>query len=296
MKTNSCFFLNMILCFGCIVSVGAQNLLEKLDKEYPNTPQYESSAFKGTRISIGQSVENRRAGVLQIMTMNRSWNLPNANAQRFVADKWSSRIGVEYGITDKLSTGAGWTSLDDVYNGYIKYNLMRQYQKSIQQPISISFFQNMSYKGDLRLPNTNTPFKGRTAFTSQLLIARKFTPAFSLQIAPTFIHRNASGLPEDAVNHFALGFGARYKLGGHVSLVSEYYYVANPLRSRPTYGAFALGVNWDVRFLLLQFQMTNTRGMVEDDFILQTPNNFNTNDGNFVFGVNAIFALHLQKK
>ncbi len=295
MKNNNYLLIHLSLLLGCMVSAGAQDLLETLDKEYPTTPQYTSSTFKGTRISIGQSVENRKAGVLQLMALHRSWNLPNAGAQRFVADKWSSRLGFEYAITDRWTTGGGWTTLDDVYDGYLKYNLMRQYQGGWKQPVSVTLFQNISYKGNLRLPDGVSAFDERSAFTSQLLIARKFTPALSLQISPTVISRNQSALAEDPSLHFALGFGARYKLGGHVSLVSEYYYVANPLVSRTTFGAFALGVNWDVRFLLLQFQMTNTRRMVADGFILQTPNNFNTRDGNFVFGINAVFALHLKK-
>ena len=81
-----------------------------------------------------------------------------------------------------------------------------------------------------------------------------------------------------------------------MSLVSEYYYVVNPLKSKKTYGAFALGVNWDVRYLLLQFRLSNARSMVEDGFILNTQNNFNTQDGNLVFGFNAVFSFFLKQK
>ena len=294
MKNNLLFTLLSVV-FGSIFSINAQDLLVTLDSEYPNVPQYEISTFKATRISIGQSVENRKKGVLQLMALNRYWNIPNKEVQSFVADKALTRFAFEYALTDNLTTGGGWTTFLGVYDGYFKYNLIRQRKQTKESPLSVTLFQNVSYRNDRAIPNNNVGFRDRLAYTSQILLAHKFTPKFSMQISPTFIHRSFFTAEEDDKNHFALGFGGRYKIADHVSLVSEYYYVANPLKSRDTYGAFSLGVNWDVRFLQLQFQMTNTRNPVEDGFILQTPNNFNTDDGNFVFGFNAIFSLHLIK-
>ena len=287
----------LCMFIGVFTSLNAQSLLETLEKEYPNKPQYELSTFKATHLAIGQSVENRRAGVLQLMTMNRFWNTPNPNTQSFIADKWNSRIGLEYGVTDRLTAGGGWSSFEKIYDGYFKYNLIRQL-KNNKKPVSVTLFQNSSYTEKGSLFNKNKALdklSNRLAFTSQVLIARKFTPEFSAQITPTFVHRNTP-ISEDPNNQFALGFGGRYKIKPHVSIVSEYYYVANPLTSSDTYGAFALGVNWDVRFLMLQFQMTNALSMVEDRFITQTKKNFNTNDGNFFFGFNAVFTIHTKEK
>lgn len=136
-------------------------------------------------------------------------------------------------------------------------------------------------------------FFDRTAFTTQLLIVRKIDPSFSLQVSPTFVHRSSSSSPLSDNNHFAVGFGGRYKVAHHVSIVSEYYYVANELESIETFGAFALGLNWDVKDLLLQFTMTNNQIFTEDTFITQTSRNFNFKDGNFFFGFNATYFIQL---
>ena len=286
---NKLFFLHFVWLFiGCYSTVNAQSLLETLEKEYPDKPQYELATFKVTRIAIGQSIENRKKGVLQLMFTNRYWNIPNTRIQTFVADRWGARMGAEYGLTDKLTTGAGWTTLEDVFDGYFKYNLFRQ-RKNVKNAVSVSLFQNLSFANK----DTSLGFSDKLAFTSQVLIARKFTPELSLQISPTFIHRNLAATG-DSNSHFALGVGGRYKVKPHVSVVSEYYHVANPLKSVDTYGAFALGINWDIRYLMLQFYMTNARSMVEDRFIIQTPNAFNSDDGNFVFGFNAIITLHTK--
>ena len=100
----------------------------------------------------------------------------------------------------------------------------------------------------------------------------------------------------DDTSHFAMGIGGRYRIGGHVSVSSEYYYLANPITSVTTFDAFAIGVNWELTDLMLQFHLTNTPNMAEDAFITQTRNNFNTRDGNLFFGFNATFILHFKKE
>ncbi len=297
-KTHLLVYFSVMLGFG--TSMNAQDLLDTLDKEYPDTPQYEFATFKASRISIGHSVETRKKGILEIQAFSRFWNIPNYRGQSFIADKLSTRLALEYGISDRLTLGAGGTTLDGVFDGFLKYKLIRQRSDGKGSPLSITLFQNGSYRSKRNRPfpdvNRFDEFSDKLAFTSQLLLARKFTPQFSMQISPTYIHRSSSVFNEDPNHQFAVGIGGRYKLDGHVSIVSDYFYVINPLESINSYDAFSLGVNWELSDVMLQFQLTNTRSMVEDAFITQTPNNFNFKDGNFVFGFNAIFVLHLSQK
>ena len=81
-----------------------------------------------------------------------------------------------------------------------------------------------------------------------------------------------------------------------MSITSEWYYLSNPLNSIQTYDSFALGVNWELTDLMLQFILTNTPFMAEDGYITQTRNNFDTRDGNLYFGFNATLVLHLKKQ
>lgn len=302
MKNNAHFLFCFFILIGFNTSIYAQDLLETLDKEFPDTPKYEMSTFKTTRIAIGHSIENRKKGVLEIRTMSRFWDIPNNDAgQSFFVDKISTRVSLEYGITDNLTFGAGGTTFDGIFDGFLKYKLVRQQKDTRKSPFSVTLFQNASYRSKrfrsiFTNINKTEEFSDKLAFTSQLLIAHKFNPKFSAQIAPTFVHRSSSAFGEDPNNQFAVSIGARHKLGGHVSIVSEYYYLINPLKSIDTYDAFALGINWELSDVMLQFHMTNARSIVEDAFITQTRNNFNFNDGNFHFGFNATFILHFKNK
>ncbi len=280
-------------------SINAQSLLDKLDKEFPEKPIYVIAAFKTTRIGLGHSIETRKKGALEISLYNRYWNIPNFEGQRFLADVVSTRYGLDYSFSDNFTFGLGYTNHDKITDGFVKHKLLKQRENSKKRFISITLVQGFSHRNsentneDIYEPITSS---NKYAFTSQVLIARKINSELSLQISPTFIHKEASSLNSDPNNQFAIGFGGRHKIGSHASIVSEYFYVANPLKSVQTYNAFMVGVNWELSHLLLQFQVTNARNFVEDTFISQTKNNFNAKDGNFHFGFNATFVLQTKKK
>ena len=277
--------------------VAQKGLLEILDEEQQDNPQYTLATFKATRISFGHSVETRKKGILEVSVANRFWNTPSRYSQSFGADKMNSRIALEYGINDRFSTGFGGSTWDGLFDAYLKYRIIRQRDDKEGSPISFTLFQNASYDSNAYLDSyMDDGFGNRLSFTTQALIARKFTSDFSLQIAPTFVHKGLRFSEEDSQNHFALGFGGRYKLGGHLSFVSEYYAVFNPIKSADTYGPFSIGVNWELGDVMLQFMLTNASHIVEDAFITGTRYNFNFKNPNLNFGFNATYVIHFNRK
>lgn len=277
--------------------LAGQKLLDKVEEQSKDITLYTLASFKSTRIAIGQSVETRKKRILEIHVNNRFWNTPAETSQGFVADRMSTRFGLEYGITDRLTFGVGGTTWDGIFDGFLKYRLLWQREDSAGSPISITLFQNASYRSKSYLSlSPFDDFPSRMSYTSQMAIARKFNPSFTLQLTPTFVSRGSLLFNDDPQNQFAIGIGGRYKLGNHVSVVSEYYYVLNPIISVNTYDAFALGVNWEMSDVILQFNMTNARSMVEDAFITQTRNNFDFRDGNFNFGFTFTYVLHFGRK
>lgn len=289
------FFLILVLAINGLMA--QKGLLDILDEEQQDSPQYTMATFKATRISYGHSVETRKMGILEVSVANRFWNTPSPYSQSFGADKMNARIALEYGISDRLSTGFGGSTWDGLFDGYLKYRLIRQRSDKEGSQFSITLFQNASYNSEgITAPNTNDNFSSRFSFTSQALIAKKFTSDFSFQIAPTFVHKGLRFLDADPKNYFALGFGGRYKLGGHLSLVSEYYQVFNPKESYDTYGPFSIGANWELGDVMLQFMLTNASHIVEDAFITRTRYNFNFKNPNLNFGFTATYIIHFNRK
>lgn len=301
MKINSIYQSILIAFVFVSSSINAQGLLDKLANEFPDKPVYEIATFKTTRVGLGQSIETRKQGTLQISIYNRYWNIPNFKGQRFLADKVSTRFGFDYAITDDFTIGGGYTNFDKIYDGFLKYKLLKQRKKWKKMPISLTLVQGVSYrdieKVDPWAVEQGIITNNNYALTSQVLIARKINPVLSLQIMPTLINTINNTFEEsDPNSHFALGFAGRHKISNHAAVVSEYYHVTNPLNSVETYNTFMVGVNWEMSYILLQFHMTNARNFAEDTFITQTTNNFNAKDGNFHFGFNATFVLNTKKK
>ena len=298
MKNKDIFKILIVFFVGIGSSLNSQNLLDKLNKEFPDAPVYEIATFKTTRIGLGHAIETRKKGTLEISLYNRYWNIPNFEGQRFLADVVSTRYGLDYSFSDNFTFGLGYTNHDKITDGFAKYKLLKQRQNSKKGFISITLVQGFSHRNSENVTETiyeQTTTSDKYAFTSQILMARKLNPNFSLQITPTFIHRKTSSLADETNNQFAIGFGGRHKIGGHTSIVSEYFYVSNPLKSMDTYNVFMVGVNWEVSDLMLQFQITNARNFAEDTFIAQTRNNFNSKDGNFHFGFNVTLVLPTKK-
>lgn len=272
----------------------SQSLLDEVEKEVTVQKTFAEATFKTTVLALGQSVQTRKSGTLEISANSRFWNIPQ-RTQGFLADRMSTRFGLSYAVSDRLTSGFGVTTFDGILDGSLKYKIFKQVSQGEGSPFTVTLFQNMNVRTNPnRSINTSNSFSEKLSFTTQALIARKFTRNLSFQLSPTYIHRNSSIADGDDTDHFALGIGGRYRLGGHVSISSEYYYLANPVNSLTTFDAFAIGVNWELTDLMLQFHLTNAVSIAEDAFITQTRNNFNTRDGNLFFGFNATYVLHFK--
>lgn len=298
MKIKTPIILFLLLVTNNLV-IFSQDLLEKLDKEYQEKPVFEIATFKTTRIAMLQSVETRKKGALELSIYNRYWNVPNTRSQSFLADRLCRRFGLNYSFTDNFNVGFGYTNMDKVADGFLKFKILKQHQNSNKVPFTVTFLQNFSRR---EVMDTQITTFGNNlndylfAYSTQLLVARKMNQHLSLQLAPTILGRFADITTDNPNTQFAIAAGGRYKISGHASVVAEYYYIANPLKSPETFRPFLVGLNWEVSDLMLQFHLTNARSFTEESFISQTANNFNFKDPNLHFGFNMTLLLHTKKQ
>jgi opacity protein-like surface antigen len=222
----------------------------------------------------------------------------------FGLDNANTRLGLDYGITDRLAAGAGRSSLAKTYDAYLKFKLFRQTDQSLRMPISVSILGTFSNFTD-SVAQYNYPFesstqvsfstKDRTAYTAQLLIARKFSSNFSMQLTPTFIHYNTVPHSTDKNNMFALGAGARMKITKRMSINAEYNYLpSGQVVSYSTHDCFSLG--WDIETggHVFQLVFSNSQSMIESQYLAQTPGSWG--NGDIYFGFNISRNFNLTKK
>jgi hypothetical protein len=272
-----------------------QELLNILEKEENKEATYAESTFSFSRLTFGHSVQTRKKGVLDVFIANRFWDSPAERSQSFIVDLYSGRFGFDYGITDDILVGVGYSNFNERFDAFIKYKVAKQQINGKKFPLSIALLQSASYAlEEIAYLGLTTDDHNEFSFTSKVILARKFTNKLSFQIVPTYIYRSIAYSEAPNQHFFAIGFGGRYKLGRHLSLVSEYYYRANPIENIETYSPFSIGVNWEVSKVMVQLMLTNTFNMVEDAFILETPNNFNFRTPNLNFGFNFTYTFHLN--
>jgi hypothetical protein len=279
-----------LLFVGLSLQLSAQDLFDVLEDEAPKTTEVVTATFKGTRIANGHSIENRKKKELEFIISHRFGRVNAGFYDLFGLDQSNIRFALEYGVTDDLTAGLGRSSFEKIYDGFLKYKLVKQKTGAKSFPIAISLFGSATIKTQESFdPNFDPSFSERLAYVGQVLIARKFSPSLSLQLTPTFVHRNSVVLDADPHDIFALGFGGRVKLGKRVSLNAEYYYAFDELESLTTTNSLAFGVDIETGGHVFQIILSNSITMIEKSFITETTGNFFGGDIHLGFNISRTF-------
>lgn len=289
--------LLILLFLGLYGHIAAQDLMEILDEETPQHKEYVSATFKGTRIINGHSVENRKKGVLEFLISHRFGRINDGIDEFFGLDNSNIRFALEYALTDDLMFGIGRSSFEKTYDGFVKYKLLKQTTGEKPFPLSVSLFGSTAWKTLKDYdPDDKPDFSDRLFYTTQVLIARKFNEDLSLQLSPTYVHRNTVETDADPHDIFAVGAGGRYKISKRVSVNAEYFYTINPLESVNTKDAFALSVDIETGGHVFQLMVSNAITMIEKAFITETTDDFFKGDIHFGFNISRAFQIGNKKR
>ncbi len=196
----------------------------------------------------------------------------------------NTRIGLSYGITDRLMLGLGTTRTYKLQDLEWKYAILTQ-TKSGRIPVSLSYHGNavLDARDDKYFgPEEDYNFAYRMSYLNQLIVARRFGNKVSLQIAPTFVYYNA--VPEGYNNaNASLYFGGRFQILGFSSIIFEYDQPL-PVPNQEPYPNLALGVEIGTSTHSFRVFACNYDNIVRNPSLA-----FNSNnpwDGNFRFGFN----------
>jgi hypothetical protein len=278
------------------------DLLKQLDQVQDSATVYSAATFKGTRIINGHSVETVGKNNMDFIISHR-FGAVNSGANNFFGlDESQIRLALEYGLTDRLMIGIGRSSYQKTIDVFAKYRLLKQSSGFKNMPVSITLFA--SDANNSSTSSTDLPFytiAQRQTYTFQALIARKFSEKFSLQITPTVLHRNLAENQIDANNLYALGMGGRYKLTKRTSFNVEYWYTpktfAGTIQRDPRFtNTLSLGFDIETGGHVFQLHLTNSRGMIEKQFIGQTTGKWNSGDIFYGFNVARTFSFDKSKK
>lgn len=285
------WFLMVALSAGIQTISNAQDLLDLLGEDEPTT-EFTYATFKTTRIINGHSVENPADGVLLFMISHRFGKLNSGAYDFFGLDQATIRLGFEYGIGERLSVGIGRSSYQKAYDGFVKYKILRQSSGDRTMPLTMTWFSSMDLFS-LKWQDTERKnyFSSRLSFVHQLLLARKFSDKFSLQVSPTFIHKNLVLTDADDNDTFAMGVGGRLKLTQRVSVNAEYFYLMPGSVADNFVNPLSIGFDIETGGHVFQLHFTNTQPMFERGFITETRGKWTNGDIYFGFNLSRVFTI-----
>lgn len=282
------------------MQVYSQDLMDMLKDETPQT-NYAYATFKTTRIVLGQSIESPASGTLQFL-IEHDFGAVNSGAYNMWGlDVSTIRLGLEYGVNNWLSLGIGRSSYEKTFDGSVKAKILKQSTGAKNMPISMTLY-GAATLNSLKWADTSRTnyFSSRMAYVAQLLIARKFSNAFSLQLSPTYIHKNLVRTRSDHNDQFSIGIGGRVKLTQRTTVNAEYFYQIPGFINTYTvsggetvkYGnCLSVGVDIETGGHVFQFRLTNAQPMFERAFITETNNKW-TDGGIFLgFTINRVFTI-----
>ena len=296
MRRLSLTFLLSLIGLGIF---SQDDLMNILNQNTPSETNYTTATFKSTRIMNGHSIERMPSGQLDVRISHRFGTLNSGGYNFFGLDQSNIHLGLEYGITNWLMIGVGRSEFEKTFDGFAKFSILRQSTGAKEMPVSVSVLTSVALK-TLKFPDqTRTNYyTSRLAYVGQVLVARKINEIFSVQLTPSYVHRNLVATELDPNDIWALGAGARLKVTKRISLNGEYYAIANPKTylSQQIYNPLSVGFDIETGGHVFQLFFTNSLGMTEKQFIGGTTGQWKKGDIHFGFNISRVFTLKKHKK
>lgn len=266
------------------------DLLSLLGDE--ETTNYATASFKTNRVINLHSLENTAAGVFDFKISHRFGTLNQGAYDIFGLDQATIRMGGDFGITNQLMVGFGRSTYEKTYDGYVKYKFLRQSNGKRNMPITAALMASAAVQTlKWQNPDRDNYFSSRLYYTFQLMLGRKFSDAFTLQLSPTLVHRNLVATKAEKNDVMALGIAGRIKLTKRIALNAEYIYVLPDQLAPQFKNALSIGFDIETGGHVFQLHFTNATGMMERGFIAETTGDWTDGGIHFGFNISRVFTV-----
>lgn len=241
------------------------------------------SAFKGLKIVNLESTKLAAKKDFYFIVAHRFGSIEGGFESFYGLDDAVTQLKFVYGLTDWLSLSAARSEL--AYDFATKIRLVPQ--KTVGSPVSVVGFASLGFNNTLK-PSLYPKMKDehRLIYVAQMLVSRKFSDKFALEIAPSYFHENFVLLEEQDNSQYAVGFGGRYKFAKRWSVNVDYVAHLNRASSSPFRDPLSIGVDLETGGHVFQMHFTNAQPIHEAGFMGQAAGDWL--EGNIFFGFNLL--------
>jgi hypothetical protein len=298
-------------------SFSQDDLLSLVDDKKDEPPKKVYATFKTYHLGNAQTIETVKKKSLDFRIAHRFGNVYNSalepNALNEAAHTYFGfdnasdiRWSFDYGVTENLTIGIGRSRFNETYDGSFKWRFLQQ-TNDFKMPVSVALYCDLGYTS----MKTNQLYNGiqkdfetnelhRVSYFSQLIIASKVTDWLSLEILPSYLHRNfikeainTDNDAQDVNGFFTLGIGGRIKFTKRMSLIGDYFYNFAPYyQNNPNvFNPLALGFELETGGHVFSMYFTNAPALLENSYLVNTTDTWSKGQVKFGFFISRTFAL-----
>ena len=264
----------------------------------PEKPDLALATFKSTRNIDFHTVEVLGKRTLDFRISHKFGEFSSGAYNLYGIDGPANiRLGLEYSYDGRLMVGIGRSSYQKQFDGFIKYRLLRQ-TESNKMPVSVTLFTS-AYYTSMKDPNRTATgidkyefASSRMSYVHQIIVGRKFTPSFSLQLAPVMVHYNLVDEFTDLNDMYLIAVAGRIKVSKRIAFTAEYAYNVKEYSKKKTYYN-PLGVGFDIETggHVFQVHVTNSFGITDNQFYPFTTTSWSDNGIRLGFNISRVFTI-----
>lgn len=256
-------------------------LAQEEDKK--KTEKLERDAFDSSLIIDNPSNVLLSKDALEVQMQHR-FGLINGGTND-MAGFWGAsniRIAVSYGIHERLTIGFGTTKFSRLQDFSWKAAILRQ-TRSNSMPFSLTYYGNFTI--DARTKDKFNLEQDRYSYFNQLIIAKRFSPNVSFQIAPSVSHYNLVH-PDMKNDLFSVAIGGRIKVSPQTSILIDYSQPITQFDNDEFNPKPGVSVGFEFATSAHEFQifLTNNNSIVPQRNYMYNQNDFF--NGDFLIGFN----------
>lgn len=209
----------------------------------------------------------------------------------FGLDNATVKVGLDYGVSDRLTVGFGRSSQDKEYDFPVTYRLLRQSTGRHAMPVSVTVLGEWMIR-TLKNAEGDYPSIGDMTSTAlQLLIARKFSDVISAQVMPVWIHYVQTPQDGEPNDIFSVGLGGSIRVFKRVRFNAEYYPLFAGNKLTGTVAPFTVGFDIQTGGHVFQFFIGNATGTNERQLVTQTTDRWDQGQLHIGFNILRVFPF-----
>jgi len=272
--------ISLILLLALIISVNSVISQETETQTEVATPV--EDAFACTMLIDNQTISQPKKKSKEFIIHHRIGTIKSISDLFGVFGPANARLGMNFGITDKIMIGAGTEKFNKMQELMWKVSLLQQKDKGT--PVFISYFGNCVVDGRNKIYfGDDYKFVDRLSFFNQIIIARKLSEKLSLQVAPYFLHFNKvdSIYSNEA---YGVNLGGRFKIWNEISFLGEFNFTKPS--ENDAYESYKFGFEKNTGTHAFQLFVTNSNNIIPQKIYMFGQQKLGDESSNLKIGFN----------